>query len=66
MQTLKGASSRILRGDVSLRSAGEAVIGFFSRLYRQLDGWTLISLLIALLVAVPLAGRFVAGLFAKR
>ncbi len=37
-----------------MRSAGAAILGFTNRLYRQLDGWTLIALLIALLVAVPL------------
>ncbi len=37
-----------------MRSAAAAILGFTNRLYRQLDGWTLIALLIALLVAVPL------------
>ncbi len=37
-----------------MRSTAAAILGFIKRLYGQLDGWTLIALLIALLVAVPL------------
>ncbi len=51
---LKNASSRLLRAGVSVRLVGTTIARFGKYFYRQLDGWTLIALLIALLVAVPL------------